>query len=108
LKITGIPRGSSEAWNHKFNLIGVSLTRPLPRLVGKFRAMTMILTGEFIDAATAHDWGLAVEVTPAGQTAERALEIACTIAQNSPVATRMAKAEVLMSFEKPLDESLSM
>ncbi len=28
LEITGILRGSSEAWNHKFNLIGVSLTRP--------------------------------------------------------------------------------
>ena len=83
-------------------------TQRLPRLIGKFRAMMMILTGDFIDAATAHDWGLAVEVTPAGRTAERALEIACTIAQNSPVATQMAKAEVLMSFEKPLDESLSM
>jgi hypothetical protein len=28
LEITGILRGSSEAWNHKFNLIGVSLTKP--------------------------------------------------------------------------------
>jgi hypothetical protein len=29
LEITGILRGSSEAWNHKFNLIGVSLTKPV-------------------------------------------------------------------------------
>jgi hypothetical protein len=28
LETTGILRGSSEAWNHKFNLIGVSLTKP--------------------------------------------------------------------------------
>jgi len=28
LEITGILRGSSESWNHKFNLIGVSLTKP--------------------------------------------------------------------------------
>jgi len=28
LEITGILRSSSEAWNHKFNLIGVSLTKP--------------------------------------------------------------------------------
>ncbi len=32
MEITGILRGSSEAWNHKFNLIGVSLTRPLERI----------------------------------------------------------------------------
>ena len=29
MEITGILRGSSEAWNHKFNLIGVSLTKPM-------------------------------------------------------------------------------
>ncbi len=29
LEITGILRGSSEVWDHKFNLIGVSLTKPL-------------------------------------------------------------------------------
>ncbi len=28
LEITGILRSPSEAWNHKFNLIGVSLTKP--------------------------------------------------------------------------------
>ena len=83
-------------------------TQRLPRLLGKTRAMMMILTGDFIDAATAHEWGLAVEVTPVGRTVDRAIEIAGTIAQNSPIAVRMAKAEVLMAFEKPLDESLSM
>jgi hypothetical protein len=33
LEITGILRGSSEAWNYKFNLIGVSLTRPLAEVI---------------------------------------------------------------------------
>ncbi len=33
LEITGILRGSSEAWNHKFNLIGVSLTKPSGTLI---------------------------------------------------------------------------
>ncbi len=32
LEITGILRGSSEAWNHKFNLFGVSLTEPPVRM----------------------------------------------------------------------------
>ena len=38
----------------------------------------------------------------------RALEIAAAIAEKSPLAAQMAKAEILMSFEKPLDESLSL
>ncbi|MCZ6860805.1 MAG: hypothetical protein O7I42_11110, partial [Alphaproteobacteria bacterium] len=36
LEITGILRGSSEAWNHKFNLIGVSLTKPSRLLYAVF------------------------------------------------------------------------
>ena len=83
-------------------------TQRLPRAVGKARAMMMVLTGEFIDAETARDWGLAVELVPSGRTVERALEIAAAIAEHSPIALAMAKAEVLMSFEKPLDESLSL
>ncbi len=83
-------------------------TQRLPRLVGKTRAMMMVLTGEFIDARTALLWGLAVEVTPVERTVERALEIAALIAEHSPIAVQMAKAEVLMAFQKPLDESLSL
>ncbi len=83
-------------------------TQRLPRLLGKSRAMMMVLTGEFIDAETAREWGLAVEVTPVERTVSRAVEIAGLIAEHSPIAVRMAKAEVLMAYQKPLDESLSL
>ncbi len=83
-------------------------TQRLPRSIGKTRAMKMVLSGEFIDAGTARDWGLAVEVVPSAETVDRALEIANMIANNSPLAVRMAKEEILMAFEKPLDESLSL
>ena len=83
-------------------------TQRIPRAVGKTRAMMMALTGEPIDARTACDWGLAVEVVPTDRTVERALEIAEKIAEMSPIATQMIKAEILMTFEKPLDESLSL
>ena len=39
---------------------------------------------------------------------EKEIEIAETIAEYSPIALEMAKAEILMSFSKPLDESLSL
>ena len=37
---------------------------PLTRAIGRKRAMEMLLTGEFIDAATASDWGLVNRVVP--------------------------------------------
>jgi enoyl-CoA hydratase len=83
-------------------------TQRIPRLIGKSRAMWMMMTGEFIDAATARDWGLAAEVVPATRTVGRALEIAQQIAQMSPLAVSMIKEEVLMTYQKPLDESLSL
>ena len=83
-------------------------TQRLPRSIGKARTMMMVLTGETIDARTAKDWGLAVEVVVPEQTVERAIDVAATIAENSSLALRMAKADVLMAFEKPLDESLSL
>ena len=83
-------------------------TQRLPRLIGKARAMYMILTGDKIDAKLANQWGLVSEVLPIEKTIIRALEIAETISEYSPVALEMAKAEIIMSFSKPLDESLSL
>ena len=83
-------------------------TQRLPRAIGKVRAMMMVLSGEFINAETAREWGLIVEVTPIEKTVERAIEIASIISANSPIAVRMAKEEILMTYEKPLDESLSL
>lgn len=83
-------------------------TQRVPRIVGKSRAMWMMMTGNFIDGATACDWGLAMEVAGTGQTVDRALEIAREIAEMSPIAVAMIKEEVLMTYQKPLDESLSL
>jgi enoyl-CoA hydratase len=83
-------------------------TQRVPRLIGKSRAMWMMMTGNLIDGAKACAWGLATEVAPAGTTVERALQIACEIAEMSPIAVAMIKEEVLMTYQKPLDESLSL
>jgi len=83
-------------------------TQRLPRLIGKARAMYMILTGAQINATLAYEWGLVSEVLPSDQTVARALEIAEVVSEYSPIALEMSKAEVLMSFSKPLDESLSL
>ncbi|MFL5136278.1 MAG: enoyl-CoA hydratase-related protein [Microvirga sp.] len=83
-------------------------TQRLPRAIGKARAMLMILTGEPIDGATAASWGLAAEAVADDEVVSRAIALASSIARHSPLAARLAKEEVLMSFVKPLDESLSL
>ena len=61
----------------------------LPRLVGMARAKQMILLGYSIDAQTAVDWGLAIELVD--DPLARAQTIAAAAAQRDPVASRLAK-----------------
>jgi enoyl-CoA hydratase len=65
---------------------GGGLTIRLPELIGIDRARRMSLTGDFIDATTALDWGLVVEVVPDDQLLERARALAATIAEIEPSA----------------------
>jgi enoyl-CoA hydratase/carnithine racemase len=52
---------------------------PLSRNLGRKRAAEMLFTGDFIDAATAMEWGLLNRVTPAEQLLETALALAETL-----------------------------
>lgn len=64
---------------------------PLSRAVGRKRALEMLLTGEFIDAATAHAWGLVNRVVP-GEELDAAVESLC--------ATLLAKPPAALSEGK--------
>ena len=83
-------------------------TQRLPRVIGKARTMLLVLTGDPIDAATALAWGIAALQVPVTETVARTVALAARIAEHAPLAARLAKADVLMAFEKPLDESLSL
>jgi enoyl-CoA hydratase/carnithine racemase len=63
----------------------------LSRNLSRKRAMEMLLTGEFIDAPTALDFGLVNRVVPAAQLADAAGELATTIARKPPLALRHGK-----------------
>jgi enoyl-CoA hydratase len=81
-------------------------TQRLTRLVGEGKAMELILTGDMIDAQTAHDIGLVQLVVPAPELETRTMEIANRIAEKSPVALRMAKEAVKAASRSNLDEGL--
>src|SRR4029450_11923440 len=59
-------------------------TQRLPRFVGIGRALLLNLTGDFIDAQTAYDWGLVEKVVPRDELLDTATGIARTISERSP------------------------
>ncbi len=78
----------------------------LARVLGKQRAMELVLTGRRFDAATAHEWGLVNRVAAADSWLEEALELAHEVAERPPIAARLAKQAVLAAEETALSASL--
>lgn len=78
---------------------GYGGTQRLPQLVGKGRAMEMIMSAAMIDAETAKDYGLVNHVVPQAELIEFTKGIASKIAKNSPVAISNAIAAVNANFK---------
>src|SRR3954470_10522970 len=76
-------------------------TQRLPRLVGKGRALQLILSGEIITAQEAYRIGLVNEVVPAEQLMSRAEAILQKIFANAPIAVTYS----LEAVNKGLDTS---
>src|ERR1700722_4612962 len=76
-------------------------TQRLPRLVGKGRALQLILTGETISAQEAYRIGLVNEVVPAANLIARAETILKQIMANAPIAVKFS----LEAANKGLDTS---
>ncbi len=85
---------------------GAGGTQRLTRAVGKVRAMEMVLTGRFISAKEAYDFGLVNKIVPVEFYLEEAISLAKLIAEKSPVATRLAKESVLNSFDTTIENGL--
>ena len=81
-------------------------TQRLPRLVGKGRALHLILSGEMINAQEAYRIGLVNEVVPAERLIARAEQILKQISANAPVAVRLALEAVNKGMETSQDEGL--
>jgi enoyl-CoA hydratase/carnithine racemase len=76
-------------------------TQRLPRLVGKGRALHLILSGEMISAQEAYRIGLVNEIVPAADLIARAEAILRKIAANAPIAVKFA----LEAANKGMDTS---
>ena len=85
---------------------GAGGTQRLPRLVGKGRALQIILSGEMINAQEAYRIGLVNEVVPAGELVARCEAILKQILANAPIAVRFALEAVNKGMETSLSAGL--
>jgi enoyl-CoA hydratase len=81
-------------------------TQRLPRLVGKGRALQLILSGEMINAQEAYRIGLVNEIVPAADLVTRAEAILKKIASNAPIAVKFALEAANKGLETSQDEGL--
>jgi enoyl-CoA hydratase len=85
---------------------GMGGTQRLTRLIGRAKAMEMILTGRMIDAEEAERAGLVSRVVPADTLLSEAMATAEAIAGHSLPAVMMAKEAIKRADETALAEGL--
>jgi enoyl-CoA hydratase/carnithine racemase len=85
---------------------GYGGTQRLPRIVGKGRALHLLLTGETIDAQEALRIGLVTKVVPQDQLMAEAEKLMRQILANGPVAVALTIEAVLQGLEMTLAEGL--
>jgi enoyl-CoA hydratase/carnithine racemase len=81
-------------------------TQRLARVIGKQRAMELVLTGRRIDAREAERLGLVNQVTGEREWLQHAIELARRVASRPPIAARLAKQAVLAAEESGLSAGL--
>ena len=85
---------------------GAGGTQRLTRALGKSKAMEMILTGRYLTARAAEQFGLVTCVVPVEVYLDEALKLANEIAARPPVAVRFAKEAINKAYETSLSEGL--
>jgi enoyl-CoA hydratase len=102
--------------NAKFGLPEVKLgiipgyggTLRLPRIVGKGRALELMLSAEMIDAQEAYRIGLANKVVPQAELAEATRKLMTAILRNGPVAVGLAIECTTRGMEMSVDDGLAL
>jgi len=72
---------------------------PVSRAIGRKRAMEMLLTGEFVDAQTAADWGLVNRVVPDDELEASVADLVEKIACSSPLTVGIGKEAFYAQIE---------
>lgn len=87
---------------------GLGGTQRLSRLVGKGRALELVLTGDIIDAQEAYRIGLVNRIVPAAEVLTVAKELGRRLAEKPPVALRAAKDAINLGYDLALPAALEL
>lgn len=87
---------------------GLGGTQRLARLVGKGRALELILTADIIDANEAYRIGLVNKVVPAAELMTVAKALGTKLAEKPPIALRAAKDAVNLGYDLDLPAALEL
>jgi enoyl-CoA hydratase len=87
---------------------GYGGTQRLPRLVGKGRALQLLLTGEMIDAAEAYRIGLVNRVVTSAELMPTATAMLRSMLANAPLAIAQCIEVVNSGYDLPLTEAMTL
>jgi enoyl-CoA hydratase len=87
---------------------GWGMSQLLPRLIGPVRARYMSYTGNFVDAATAKEWGLVLEVLPPGDLLPFCLKLAAEIASCDRATLSDVRQAINGGLETTLEAGLAL
>jgi enoyl-CoA hydratase len=80
---------------------GAGGAQRLQALIGRARASRMVMTGEIIDAETAHGWGISAYLSE-DPALDRGISLAKSLALRAPLALQAAKAALVAGSESAL------
>jgi enoyl-CoA hydratase/carnithine racemase len=81
-------------------------TQRLPRIIGRGKALEMLLTADTISAAQALEIGLVSKVVPAAELMAEAQKLAETVAAKGPLALRYLKEAIIKGMDMTLEQGL--
>ncbi|KAG8941626.1 hypothetical protein FRC03_004282 [Tulasnella sp. 419] len=83
-------------------------TQRLTQIVGKYRAMELMLTGRNFSAEEAEKWGLVNRIVGPGEgeVVKEAVELARKISSKSQIASQATKEMINAAYELPLTEGV--
>lgn len=87
---------------------GWGLSQKLSRLIGPYRARELSLSGNFLDATTAAQWGLVNRVVPADDLLTTAVKLAHDMATIAPEFSRGYKQLINDGYALPFGEAMAL
>lgn len=85
---------------------GAGATQRLVRIIGKYRTLRMVMTGDPITAIEAHAMGLLSDLVADGETLNHAVSLAKKITAKPPLAIRAIKEIMQLGEDAPLETAL--